>query len=340
MKKTICLLLLVQNGLMIAQTKTVVTQFGEKVMISPYANNGLTANNGFIQLGGALTQPSVLTTTAASTLAIKGLQTGAASDNVLVADANGVLKYVARTSFAGADNLGNHIATQGLNMNSNSITAANNITATGKTSTGKASIALGADGNVPKPGDFAIAADTNGNIIWHTASEAAPVGTAFFKYTLSKDITINAASGKIKFNKEVVDKSNTTSNKLVDNSGSYSVFAAPKTGYYSLTTSVYQFFTSMGSVTARMFKSQIQLIDEATSAVITTHEIFQYTPQPYFWCPQIATTVYKLNAGQKVSIYFYNNFKVTSGINSSTSIAGDTVGHPSLTYFSGYFISE
>jgi len=31
---------------MMAQTKTVVTQHGEKLTISPYANNGLTANNG------------------------------------------------------------------------------------------------------------------------------------------------------------------------------------------------------------------------------------------------------------------------------------------------------
>lgn len=85
-------------------------------------NNGLTAANGNVQLGGALTKPSVLTTTAASTLAIKGLQTGAVSDNVLVADANGVLKYVTRASLGGgADNLGNHIATLDLNMSSKNI---------------------------------------------------------------------------------------------------------------------------------------------------------------------------------------------------------------------------
>ena len=46
MKKLTCLLLLIQSGFMMAQTKTVVTQHGEKLTISPYANNGLTANNG------------------------------------------------------------------------------------------------------------------------------------------------------------------------------------------------------------------------------------------------------------------------------------------------------
>jgi len=122
MKKITCLLLLIQSGFLVAQSKTVVTQFGEKVTISPFANNGLTANNGFIQLGGALIQPSILTTTATNTLAINGLQTGTDSDNVLVSDANGVLKYVTRSSFGGgADNLGNHIATKDLNMSSKNI---------------------------------------------------------------------------------------------------------------------------------------------------------------------------------------------------------------------------
>jgi len=121
MKKITCMLLLIQSGFMMAQTKTVVTQNGEKVAISTGANNGLTANGGYIQLGGSLTKPSVLTTTSAFTLAIQGLQTGGSSDNVLVADANGVLKYVARSSFGGADNLGNHIATMDLNMSTKNI---------------------------------------------------------------------------------------------------------------------------------------------------------------------------------------------------------------------------
>jgi len=116
MRKITCMLLLIKGGFLMAQTKTVVTQNGEKVAISTGANNGLTSNGGFIQLGGALTKPSVLTTTSAFTLAFQGLQAGNTSDNVLVTDANGVLKYVPRTSFSGADNLGNHIATKALDM--------------------------------------------------------------------------------------------------------------------------------------------------------------------------------------------------------------------------------
>jgi len=117
-----------------SQSKTVVTSFGEKITISPYANNGLSTNNGFIQLGGALTQPSVLTTTSAFTLAINGLQAGSASDNVLVTDTNGVLKYVSRSSFGGgADNLGNHIATQNLMMNRNDVVFADRLESNTKT---------------------------------------------------------------------------------------------------------------------------------------------------------------------------------------------------------------
>ncbi|MDQ8011617.1 MAG: hypothetical protein REI96_04155 [Flavobacterium nitrogenifigens] len=122
MKKIIYLLLLIQSGFLIAQTKTVVTQFGEKVTINPYVNNGLEANNGYIQLGGALTKPSVLATTPTFTLAFTGLMAGGATDNVLVTDASGVLKSVARSSFGGNDNLGNHIATMDLNMSNKNIT--------------------------------------------------------------------------------------------------------------------------------------------------------------------------------------------------------------------------
>jgi len=85
------------------------------------ADNGLTVTGSKIQLGGTLTKPSVITATATNTLAISGLQTGADADNVMVTDANGVLKTVSRSSFTGADNLGNHIATQNLMMNRNDV---------------------------------------------------------------------------------------------------------------------------------------------------------------------------------------------------------------------------
>ncbi|PWB23072.1 hypothetical protein DCO46_15370 [Flavobacterium sp. HTF] len=83
---------------MTAQTKTLVTVYGEKVQINPNslntADNGLTASNGNIQLGGALTKPSVLTTTDTWTLAILGLQSGTSTDKILTTDSNGILRTI------------------------------------------------------------------------------------------------------------------------------------------------------------------------------------------------------------------------------------------------------
>jgi hypothetical protein len=59
------------------------------------ADNGLTATNGKVQLDGALTKPTTITTTAANTLTFAGLQAGAATDNIVMADAStGALKIM------------------------------------------------------------------------------------------------------------------------------------------------------------------------------------------------------------------------------------------------------
>ena len=117
------MLLLIQGGFMMAQTETVVTVNGKKVSINPNslntADNGLSALNGNVQLGGSLTKPSILTTTDTFTLAIKGLQTGINSENIVAVDENGVLRIIPRTNLG--DNLGNHIATMDLEMSKKNI---------------------------------------------------------------------------------------------------------------------------------------------------------------------------------------------------------------------------
>lgn len=132
------------------------------------ANNGLTASNGNVQLGGSLTKASVLTTTSDFTLAIKGLQTGAITDNVLVTDENGILKTVSGAALSARDNLGNHTAEANLEMSAYNINNAANITATEKTITQTAQINKGTDGSAPSPGSVATAADSLGNIVWKT----------------------------------------------------------------------------------------------------------------------------------------------------------------------------
>ncbi len=116
MKKLVCMLLLIQTGFVMAQKETFFTVNGKRVQINTNINNGLSDTEaGEIQLGGDLLKPTVITTTPVNTLTIGGLQTGTSTDNVLVADANGVLKWVTREQFGG-DNLGNHEAGRDLDM--------------------------------------------------------------------------------------------------------------------------------------------------------------------------------------------------------------------------------
>lgn len=116
MKKIIGLLLLVQSGFLIAQTETVLTPNGKKVLINPKtintANNGLTRVLNNVQLGGILVKPTVLATTDSFTLAIKGLQTGDVTDKLLVMGTDGVLKAVDQAlDWNEEGNLGTNFAT-------------------------------------------------------------------------------------------------------------------------------------------------------------------------------------------------------------------------------------
>jgi hypothetical protein len=205
--------------------KTVVTPYGEKIVINTGANNGLTANGGNIQLGGPLTKATVLTTTDTSTLAIQGLQAGTNSDNVVVTDANGVLKSVSGTNFGGNDNLGNHIATKNLMMsgkdvvfedrssnyvnyfslykaygyfsiwnnqtNSNALSIDEN---NNKTTLMNAQIIKGTDGNPPAPGAIATAADANGNIVWTLPAKVAGAISGVHEFLGTNQISVNAGS--------------------------------------------------------------------------------------------------------------------------------------------------
>ncbi|PWS30560.1 hypothetical protein [Pedobacter paludis] len=69
-------------------------------LFEPTANNGITVTNSMIQLGGALVKPTTITTSAINTLAIAGLQTGVGTENIVVADANGILKTIMPASIA------------------------------------------------------------------------------------------------------------------------------------------------------------------------------------------------------------------------------------------------
>lgn len=96
------------DGLIVANADGVLRKISFNELISNLeATNGLEydAATRKLSLGGALTKPTVITTTATNTLAIQGLQSGTTADNVVVADAaTGVLKTVPASSFNAGGN--------------------------------------------------------------------------------------------------------------------------------------------------------------------------------------------------------------------------------------------
>ncbi len=87
-------------------------------MLAPYinaANNGLTKNGQTVQLGGALNQPTTITTTAANFLAITGLQSGSnTTDSVMVVDpASGQVKFISAAALFNALTFSNGLTKTG-----------------------------------------------------------------------------------------------------------------------------------------------------------------------------------------------------------------------------------
>jgi len=85
------------NGNLVSTVNGIATNPAVPVLIS--ANNGLTATNGNIALGGALVSATTIATDATKTLTLAGLQTGAVTDNIVVANA-GVLKIITPTDLS------------------------------------------------------------------------------------------------------------------------------------------------------------------------------------------------------------------------------------------------
>jgi hypothetical protein len=84
------------NGLMVYNTDqqcAFVYRGSTWVSMCDSATNGLTKTGNVISLGGSLTQATTITTTSGNTLAIAGLQGGAATDSIMTLDATtGVLR--------------------------------------------------------------------------------------------------------------------------------------------------------------------------------------------------------------------------------------------------------
>ncbi|MFB9076431.1 hypothetical protein ACFFLS_24460 [Flavobacterium procerum] len=96
MKKIVYLILLLQIGVINAQTKTAVSPYGEKITVNTSANNGLTNNNGTLELNGELIKPTTIATTTTNTLKLNGLSTSAdTNDKPIAVTADGTIKKAA-----------------------------------------------------------------------------------------------------------------------------------------------------------------------------------------------------------------------------------------------------
>lgn len=84
--------MLAQSWINTAQTKTVLGPYGEKIIINPYAENGVTANAGFTQLGGNLIKPSTIQTSTVNTLSIDLPTSSDTKDTPIVVTSDGTLK--------------------------------------------------------------------------------------------------------------------------------------------------------------------------------------------------------------------------------------------------------
>lgn len=87
-------------------------------MLAPYinnANNGLSKSGQTVQLGGALNQPTTITTTAANFLAITGLQSGSnTTDSVMVVNpTSGQVKFISAASLFNALTFSNGLTKTG-----------------------------------------------------------------------------------------------------------------------------------------------------------------------------------------------------------------------------------
>lgn len=88
------------DGNLVSTVNGVATTATVPVLMT--ANNGLTAANGNVQLGGSLTQPTTITTDATNTLALKGLQQGSPTGELLMIEPNtGVIKKISINELTG-----------------------------------------------------------------------------------------------------------------------------------------------------------------------------------------------------------------------------------------------
>jgi hypothetical protein len=90
------------------------------------ASNGLSLVGNDIRMGGSLSGATTITTTSSNTLAIAGLQSGAFTDSIVVANpSTGVLKRISPSTFLRSDST---TASNGLNLSGNDVQLGGSLT--------------------------------------------------------------------------------------------------------------------------------------------------------------------------------------------------------------------
>ncbi|MDR3705681.1 MAG: hypothetical protein P4L28_07245 [Paludibacteraceae bacterium] len=93
------------------------------------ADNGLNATKGKVELGGALTKATTLTTTGTNTLAIAGLQSGTKSDSIVTVDpTSGVLHRISVSNVSSVQPLSVKTADYTVTLTDNTIVLSKNAT--------------------------------------------------------------------------------------------------------------------------------------------------------------------------------------------------------------------
>jgi len=185
-----------------AKNSAVVKYADTTSMLANYANavtNGLSKTGKVISLGGALTAATTLTTSAGNTLAIAGLQSGAAADSLVTVDASGVLRR--RSVLAAVSEPWYKVGTTiGATNNTDNVYLNGNVGIGTNTPNNKLEITHGTAGNsglrftnltsasTPSLGSNFLSLDASGNVIYSTPGSIFPLISANGSYSATTDV--------------------------------------------------------------------------------------------------------------------------------------------------------
>ena len=280
-----------------------ITSYANTTMVVNIDNNGGTGTvfNWNLSVGGNLGTNGTNGV---------GVPTGGAAGQVL-SKVDGSDYNTTWVTPAGADNLGNHTSTTTLNMNSNAITGATNITATGTATLGGNAYptTTGSAGQV-------LTSNGAGTLSWGSSSGGGATlilrvtSTVAQSFSFGSSITAPDVASTC-FNNEITDVGNTFSN---------GIFTAPSTGLYLVSIQAVTTSTSFLTPVIDVNNNGIDGTDFVGTGVFmntTSQSVAKGRGQ-------LQSTVF-LTAGQTFSIRMNNGTSVVTLSNSTDGTTNITV---------------